>query len=453
MLDLLEEAIVAFVVVTILIVINGLYVAAEFAAVSARTTRLESEGDNEDSRVAWLVRLISCPKSLDAYVATAQVGITVSSLSLGLFGQTYIAPGSAVMVAAAGLSEDFVLPFSLGLTLLLLTGLQVILGELVPKSLGISSPERVALLTSGFMKLSLRLFAPLIWFFNGSSNLILRAFGADGDKHSERNAVRTAEDIRLMAQESRTGGVLDDVSFQLLDNALRLRGLTAAQVKIPRGQVLAFEEQTPLLDALRDLAESPHSRAPVYRKDLDHILGLVHIKDLFEVALSSSDAALANHLRPLPIVPETISARRLFWQLQNERFHMAAVIDEYGGTSGILTLEDLIERIVGSINDEFDLPETPSIILHEDRLQILGSLPLVDFNDTLGLALVAEESFTLAGLLIETHKGFPNEGEVVKVGGLSFTIEATDGRTIERASLPLTSELREAYYSFSEVGS
>ena len=332
-----------------------------------------------------------------------------------------------------GLNPEAAPGLSLALILFLLTSLQVILGELLPKSVGIGYPETLALATSAPMRISMQLFAPLIYLFNGSANLLLKLFGASHE--GEREKPRSADEIRMLAGESRTGGVLDEVEYRLLDNALRLRDLTAGQVLVPRMNVLAFEADTPLKEALRTLADSPHSRAPVYENDLDHPLGLVHIKELLETVRSGKVRTLKQIARPLPVVPETVVVRRLFRQLQQEHFHMAVVADEYGGVSGIVTLDDLIERIFGNVADEFDPPKSMPLRLKDGRLRIPGTTLLVDFNDWFESSLSAKETHTLAGFLTEIHSGVPKQGTQIEVGEFLFRVESTDARVVREVSI------------------
>lgn len=432
----------AFALITVFISLNALYVAAEFSAVASRCTRLQQMAEEGDKKAAWMFKTCSDAAALDRYVAAAQLGITVSSLSMGFYGQTFLAPVLEPLLAHTPLPPESAPGVALALILLLLTGLQVILGELVPKSLGIGYPEKVSRYTVAPMRLSIMVFSPLITVFNGSANFVLGLFGASHG--AERDKPKTADEIRMLAGESHSGGVLDDVEYELLDNALRLRDLTAQQVMLPRMKVMALPASTSLADALRELAESHHSRAPVYGDSLDQPLGLVHVKDLLSAVRSQSDSSLKEILRPLPVVPGTITVRHLFRRLQNDRFHMAIVADEYGGTSGIVTIEDLIERIFGDVADEFDpVAEKPYRVLGE-KLLIPGTRLLVDFNDDLELTVTAKDSNTVAGLVMEARAGLPEVGERVEVGQeVEFIIEEADARSVGLVGLQVSSDTLE----------
>lgn len=426
----------AFSLITLFIVLNALYVSAEFSAVASRATRLQQLAEEGDKRAAWMHKTCSDPELLDRYVAAAQLGITLSSLSLGFYGQTFLAPVLEPLLGRIGLAPESSPGVALALILLLLTALQVILGELVPKSLGIGYPETVARWTVAPMRVSISLFSPLIAVFNGSANAFLGLLGASHD--AERDKPKTADEIRMLAGESHSGGVLDDVEYELLDNALRLRDLTAQQVMLPRTKVLALPAALPLHDALDQLAESPHSRAPVYGENLDQPLGLVHVKDLLAAVRSESKAPLKEHMRPLPVVPGTITVRHLFRRLQDDRFHMAIVADEYGGTSGIVTIEDLIERIFGDVADEFDPEQSAPFQLLGEKLLIPGTMQLVDFNDHLEMALVAEDSNTIAGLVMERHAGLPAVGESVTLAeDVVVIVEEADARSVGLVGLQI----------------
>ena len=420
---------------------NALYVAAEFSAVASRSTRLRTLADEKKRGAAWVLSVSSDSQLLDRYVAAAQLGITISSLSLGFYGQTFLAPVLEPVLVQWGLEAEVSGGVSLAVILLFLTALQVILGELIPKSVGIGYPETLALATAGPMKLSMKLFSPLIALFNGSANLILHAFGTSHE--GEREQPRSADEIRMLAGESRSGGALDEVEYRLLDNALRLRDLKASQVMIPRMNIFGFEAKTPLLEALKELADSPHSRAPVYENDLDHPLGLVHIKDLLEAARAGDVSKLEEIVRPLPAVPETVAVRFLFRKLQREHFHMAVVADEYGGVSGIVTLQDLIERIFGGVADEFDPPHATTLRVDGGRVFIPGTLLLIDFNDWFESSLARRDTNTLAGLLTELNVGVPETGQKIKAGDFTFKVEAADARTIKEVSLAVNDELIE----------
>lgn len=437
----------AVLLITIFVSLNALYVCAEFAAVASRGTRLQQKAEQGDKNAAWMHATCSKASALDRYVAAAQLGITVSSLSLGFYGQTFLAPLLEPRLIQVGLPAESAPGVGLAVILLLLTGFQVILGELVPKSLGINYPETVACRTVPAMRLSIALFGPLISLFNGSANIALKFFGASHD--AERQQPKTADEIRLLAGESHSGGVLDDVEYQLLDKALRLRDLSAQQVLVPRTRVMALPYELPLKDALLELADSPHSRAPVYEGDLDHPRGLIHIKDLLAAVRSNPDGKLADHLRPLPVVPGTITVRHLFKRLQTDRFHMAIVADEYGGTSGIVTIEDLIERIFGDVADEFDLEASRPFDVLGEKLLIPGSMLLVDFNDHLQLSVASKDSTTIAGVTMEVSAGVPKVGERVQVDDdCCLTIEEADERSVTLVGLQVSKEtlerLREA---------
>lgn len=421
-----------------LVAMNALYVAAEFSAVASRNTRLKALADEKKPGAAWMYKVAGDGHLLDRYVAAAQLGITISSLALGYYGQNFLGPLLVPLAVSQGLAPEAAQSLALVVVLVFLTMFQVIFGELLPKSVGIGFPETLACLTSGPMRLSMNLYSPLIAFFNGSANLLLGIWGVSHE--GERNQARTADEIRMLAGESRTGGVLDEVEYRLLDNALRLRDLNAAQVMIPRGRILAFESSTPLSEAMVTLAESAHSRAPVYRGNLDTPIGLVHIKELMEACRSGQPTNLADIVRPLPAVPETVAVRHLFRKLQKEHFHMAVVVDEYGGVSGIVSLEDLIERIFGDVSDEFDPNEGSLLSRQDDRLRLSGRVLLVDFNDWFESSLAARDCNTLAGLLTELCATVPEPGREVEVGGFCFRVEETNGKVITELSLPLDAE-------------
>ncbi len=437
--------ILALAVVSLLIFVNAFYVAAEFATVSARRARLAQMAE-EGHRLANLVlAIVTSPERLDNYIAACQLGITLSSLVLGFYGQAALAPllvpwltrlGIASPVAAASVAATVVL--------LVLTTMQVLLGELVPKSIGVQYPERLALFTALPMQWSLRLFRPLIWLFNGSGRLVLRLLGLPPT--TEQVHVHSPEEILVLVEESTRGGLLDEEERRLLENALRLRKVHVGEIMIPRTQILAAPADQLCNELLELLAKSPHSRLPLYEKSIDNIVGIVHLKDLLCLYERNPTAPAREVMRKPLFLPETTPVEEALKKLQQERIHLAIVIDEYGGTAGMITVEDLIEEIFGEFRDEFDVAEPPVRELSHNRVLVQGEMAIADLSEALGINIPHDkypDVHTIGGLVLAVLRRVPKVGEEVTIGPYRFRVEEMEGRRVAALSLEVTPETLE----------
>ncbi|MFN2189847.1 MAG: hemolysin family protein, partial [Candidatus Promineifilaceae bacterium] len=398
-------------VLSLLIFINALFVAAEFATVSSRRTRLSQIASSGNRFARMLIPIVEDSQMLDKYVAACQLGITGSSLVLGSFGQNFIA--SRLVVPISDLI-DAVLPWlqDVGIStsstssalattiavtgvLLVLTLLQVIMGELFPKSIAIQYPERLALLTVVPVKWSLFLLRPFIWIFNGSGNLVLKLLGIDTG--AEKGRIHSPEEIEILVSESHEGGLLDDEERQMLRNTFRLRDLTARQVMAHRTRIIAAPVGSTVKEILNIALEAGHTRIPLYQETLDTIIGFVHIKDLFRLHVEGKEN-LAEILREVLRVPESIPVVDVWETLNRQRQYMAIVFDEFGGTAGLITFEDLIEEIFGELQDEFDDEGALVSIDDQGLVHLRGDLLVSDVNEYLSLQL-PDTADTLSGLV------------------------------------------------------
>lgn len=342
----------AALVIGFLIVLTGLYVAAEFAAVGARRSRLRRLAEDGNSLAARMLPVVEDARELDRYIAVSQIGITLSSLILGAYGQAALAPRIAPLVGrVSGLDAESAESTTAVLVLLVLTVLAMIVGELVPKSLALQYPTRTALATVLPMQWSLKLFSWAIDLLNGSGVLILRLLRVPATGHRH---VHSPQEIELLIAESRDGGLLEPEEQVRLHRALRLGLRTASQLMVPRARLSALELATPLDEVLRIVAASPFSRLPVYRGDMDHILGLLHTKDVVsEYVHGMRRRALASLMRPLARVRDDLPADGLLAFLREGRMHQALVVDTEGRLVGLVTLEDVVAELLGGVADEF----------------------------------------------------------------------------------------------------
>lgn len=434
-------------VVALMIFFNALYVAAEFATVSSRRTRISQMAGQGNRMAQLLLPIMENSKLLDNYVATCQVGITISSLVVGAYGQDRIAtllvnPILALLeqLSAWGLfengntaaAETAAQSIAITFVLILITTLQVIMGELFPKSVAIQYPEVVALAVVIPMRVSRWLLTPFIALFNGSGNLILRLMGRQVEKHSHAHS---PEEIELLVTESHEGGLLDDRERLMLRNAFRLRELTARQVMLHRTKLTAAPANSTVQDILHMAIDDGFTRIPVYRDSIDNIIGFVHIKDLFRLHVEGK-TDIKDIIREVMYVPETLLAAEVWEKLNARRKYLAIVFDEYGGTEGLITFEDLIEEVFGELQDEFDEEMALFSKDTEGRIYLRGDLLVSDVNEYLELEL-PDEADTLSGLVFSELGRAPEEGDEVAVGETVIRVETMEDLGVSEISLQL----------------
>jgi magnesium and cobalt exporter, CNNM family len=342
---------VAGTIIVLLILLTALYVAAEFAAVGARRSRLRRLAEDGHPLAARVLPVVEDPRELDRYIAVSQIGITLSSLILGAYGQATLAPRVAPLLQrVTGLDRESAESTAAIAVLLILTTLAMILGELVPKSIALQDPTKVVLATVLPMQWSQRLFSWSIDFLNGSGLLILRLLRVPSTGHRH---VHSPEEIELLIAESRDGGLLEPEEQVRLHRALRLGLRTAKQLMVPRERLAAIDVDMPFDHVLRAVATSPFSRLPVYRGTFDQVIGILHTKDVVTDFVKGGSGSITSLLRPIVRVPDTIPVDRLLTFLRERRSHQALVVDENGHVAGLITLEDVLGELLGGVADEF----------------------------------------------------------------------------------------------------
>lgn len=450
---MLANSLAILAVVSLCIFFNALYVAAEFSTVSSRRTRISQMAGQGNRMAQLLYPIVEDRKKLDNYVATCQVGITISSLVVGAYGQSVIAaalenPLSGLLARLAPALESIGLAagdlfaeaaaqtLAVILVLALITTLQVVLGELFPKSVAIQHPEKLA--SAWFIVLpmlaSRLLFTPLIWVFNGSGNLLLRAMGRD---FKEKGAhAHSPEEIELLVTESHESGLLDDEERRMLRNAFRLRDLSARQVMVHRTKMIAAPRQTAVDALMRIAIEAGYSRIPIFEETVDDVIGFVHIKDLFRLHVEGQ-TAVKSILREVIYVPETMPVVEVWRLLNARRKYLAVVFDEYGGTAGLITFEDLIEEVFGELQDEFDDEMAPYARDKEGRIYLRGDLLVADVNEYWDLNLPQETADTISGLVFSELARKPEVGDEVSFGDVTLRVEAMEDQAVSEISLCL----------------
>lgn len=433
-------------VIALLILINGVYVAAEFATVSSRRPRLAQMADEGNALARYVLSITESPHGLDTYIAACQLGITISSLLLGFYGQAQILaifePQIARLDPAA---EIAVRSFGAIGVLFVLTVLQVILGELMPKNIGVQFPERLAIATAPIMRWSVAILQPLIWFFNGSGRIILNLLGRT--PAADHSHLHSPEEILLLVEESSAGGMLDAEERRLLVNTLQLRNLTARKVMIPRTHMLTASIDEPCENLLNLLARSPYSRLPLYEENIDAIVGVVHLRELLQVYYAQRFPAHATApetprdiMHPAMHVPDSAPIEEVMDTMQRGHYNIAIVVDEYGGTAGMITFEDLMEEIIGEFQDEFDIENPPVELRPNNRLRVRGDVHLEDLNELLDTQLTEEDVDTIGGLVLATIGRIPRVGDIAQVGDLPIRVDRVGNNSVLAVSFPVNAD-------------
>jgi CBS domain containing-hemolysin-like protein len=423
-------------VVSLLISMNALYVAGEFSSVSARKMRIQRMAEEGNRLARMLLPVLEDSHKLDNYIAASQVGITLSSIVLGIFGEQQIAPHLEPLLTWLPLGQAAAAGLATTAVLLLLTTLQVILGELVPKSVAVQYPERLALLTVVPMKWSADyLLKPLIALLNGSGALLLKLMGVSNGR--EHTHVHSPEEIVILVRESHRGGLLDADERQFLQNVFRSGEMQAGEIAVPRTRIVAAPADDTVAEVLALAADSAYTRIPLYEGDIDHIVGFVHLRDLFHLYRRDPEAKARTIMRSLPFVPETLAVGRVWERLDEADSYLAIVFDEYGGTGGLITREDLVEELFGELQDEFDRERALITPAGEGRIVVRGDMLLSTLNDMLELALPHRETHTIGGLVMEMLGRVPEVGDRVEIGDVKLRVEAVAHNSVTAVCIAL----------------
>ncbi len=459
---------ILFIILMIIIFVglNGFFVAAEFSAVAVRRTKITQMAAEDNRAAQQLLPILESTAKKDKFLAATQIGITISSLILGIYGQNAIVPrllepiSGLVAQVNSFFANTVNLPnvqfnpatmseaASFAVVITILTIIQVVLGELLPKSVAIQFPERVATALVFPMKISQAILSLLIGIFNGSGLLLLRLIPGANSKKSQAHS---PEEIEILVTESHEGGMLDDQARQLLRNAFRLRDLTARQVMVHRTKMITASEDSSTLTLLELAIEAGFTRIPLHSKDSeDEIVGFIHVKDLFRLKVKNSDL-LDDIIRKAVYVPETMPVLEIWEKLNNEGEYMVIVFDEFGSTTGMITFEDLIEEIFGELQDEFD--DEMALIARdkEGRIHLRGDLLVSDVNEYLELNLPEETADTLGGLIISELGHPPKEGEEITISNIVIQVEQMEDFSVQEVSLILAKDNNVSPYSEWEV--
>jgi len=442
------ETIINLSIFTILLALTGFFVATEFAIVKVRSSRLDqlvAEGNKKAIAAKHVVH------HLDEYLSACQLGITVTALGIGMVGEKTFEFMLHPLFEMVGISDKYMTIFTIGTAFAIATFLHVVVGELAPKTAAIQKAEAITLLFAKPIMFFYKIMYPFIWFLNGSARVLIGLFGMK--PASEHELSHTEEELRLLMSESFKSGEINKSELKYVNNVFEFDERIAREIMVPRTEIVGIEQNESFTHIIHTIAEEKYTRYPVYDGDRDNILGFINAKELFTHGLleqlTDDTLVLEDFINPVIRVIETIPIQELLVRMQKERIHMAILMDEYGGTSGLVTVEDILEEIVGEIRDEFDGDEIADIRKITDHHYILNAKMLVeDVENLLNITLDAEEVETLGGWFLTVNNGI-KASRNIELDTYLFSVYEQQGHQIHyievrplRKSAPVITEVQ-----------
>ncbi|UNK20934.1 hemolysin family protein [Paenibacillus sp. N3/727] len=410
-----------------LVLLNGFFVSAELAFVKVRGSRIDAlvEEGKKNARIAQRIL-----RNLDAYLSACQLGITISSLLLGWIGERAIASMIAPWFQALGLGDTVLHVVSIVIAFAFIAVMHIVLGELAPKTVAVRKAETIIMLSARPMDIFYKISYPVIWLVNNLSSGLLRLFRMT--PVVERGTAHTEEELRDLMKESSEIGLINDTELTLVDNIFEFADTTAREIMIPRTDMICLYSNLSMQENLEIAHEGMRTRYPICDEDKDHIIGFIHIKDLMRGYVRDQ----ISLIRPIIAVPESMKISELLKRMQRSKTQIAILIDEYGGTSGLVTLEDIMEEIVGEIQDEFDEERQGIEIVSEDEYSIDGLMLINEINGHFGLDVDTEDYDTIGGWLSSRLEVIlPHKGQTYSYGEYLFVVEETENKRISRITL------------------
>ena len=430
-----------FLLILLLIALNAFFVSVEFAAVASRRARIELLAEEGNAAAHIVKSWIENPAARDRLIASSQLGITVISLALGAVGentfQALLTPFFDRIALPTSLQHltSLLAALPLVVSLIIITSITVVFGEQVPKVATLHQPERVAMLAAQPMNVFSAIFKWFIDALDWATRVVLRIFGLQ--LVGGHSLIYTVDELKQMISESEEGGVLEPPEREMLESVFDFGELLVRQVLIPRTEIIAIEAETKLEEIIATVTQYSYTKLPVYENDLDQIIGILHVKDVLRV-MNQPDCQVTTAremARETLYIPETLPVNELLHQFRHNRQHIAIVLDEFGGTAGLVTLEDLLEEIVGEVSDQFD-ESNPEIQNQSDGSVLIDGLTLIEaVNQQLELNLADPHYDTIAGYFLGKLGHIPKIGDVVESGGVQLKVESMDGLRISQLSL------------------
>lgn len=430
--------IIKLLMVAILIALTGFFVAVEFAIIKVRSSRID-QLVTEKRRGALAAKKVT--SNLDEYLSACQLGITITALGLGWLGEPTIKHLLEPLFLKLQFSPAIASTVSFIIAFAVITFLHVVIGELAPKTLAIQRAEQVSLLLSKPIIYFYRVMYPFIWALNGSARLVTGLFGLH--PASEHEVAHSEEELRLILSESYESGEINQREFKYVNNIFEFDNRVAKEIMVPRTEVVGLYEDEPFETHIKIIAQEKYTRYPVFGEDKDEIIGMVNVKDLFIGYMDGNrdeECSITPYTRPVIEVLENIPIHDLLLQMQRKRIPLAVLYDEYGGTAGIVTLEDILEEIVGEIRDEYDEDEHPPIEHISEGCKIVdGKVLISEINDLFGIHLIADDVDTIGGWIM-VQKQIVAEGDIIEKSGFSFKVLEKDMHQIKRVEVKKVEE-------------
>jgi CBS domain containing-hemolysin-like protein len=421
--------------VFLLVFLNGFFVATEFAMVKVRKSRIETLSLKGNRSAKYTLTVI---KDLNSYLSACQLGITLASLGLGWIGEPAVSRMLMPIFNLFDLSANAVHSISFIIAFSIITGFHIVFGELVPKSLAIISSEKIALYTALPLIMFYKVTYPVMWAFNHSTDLILKIFGIS--QIDEHESVHTDEEIKLLVEESYNHGLVDKTELTLVDNIFDFSDKTVKEIMVPRTDITSIFIEDSFDDIISYTLEEQLTRYPVCEDNKDNVIGFIHIKDLYKQKIEGNDQSIKNIIREIKLVPESMSISELLKIFKKEKVQMALIIDEYGGTSRLVTIEDILEEIVGEIQDEFD-EEEEAIIKTEDNSYIVdGKVLIEDITELLYIDIEDENIDTIGGWVYTQLESHPKVNDKFTYKDYEFIILKCDRKRINKVLIKNLSE-------------
>ncbi|MFS8351748.1 hemolysin family protein [Bacillus nitratireducens] len=425
-------------IVIVLIALTAFFVAAEFAIVKVRSSRIDyliAEGNNRAISVKTVIT------NLDEYLSACQLGITVTALGIGWSGKPALKHMFDVLFANWNVPTQLADILAIVLVFLFITFFHVVVGELAPKTFAIQKAEQVSFFVAKPLILFYRIAFPFIWILNGSARLITKFFGLKPPK--KHDEVHSEEELRLLVSESYKNGEINQSEYKYVNKIFEFDDRIAKEIMVPRTEMNILNKEMPAEEALQKMSHEKYTRYPVVDGDKDHVIGFVNFKDIFTDFVKHrvvSEKTVEQYIRPIILVIESIPIHDLFLKMQRERTHIAILIDEYGGTSGLVTVEDILEEIVGDIQDEFDTDEQPEIQQVSETKTILeGKVLVSEVNALLGLTIDDDDVDTIGGWILTKNIEIA-EGDTIEIENYKFCVKELDGHYIKRLEVTKSSE-------------
>lgn len=424
---MITTVVVPIVVIIVLVIVNGVFVAAEFALVGARRSRLQTLADGGNRAARWLVGVFDRPNGKDGYIAIAQLGITLASVGLGMYGEPAVAGWLYEPFEDWGLSHAAAHTVGFIVALSGITYMHVVFGEMIPKALALQSPEKVSLRVNVYMRVFGLVFRPMVAVLNAIAPALMRLLRIPEPDH--RLALYTSAELAIVTDETADSGQLGVMQRNLIRNVFDLDERTVEELMTSRSRVEALDIDTTPETIMARIAESERSRYPVFDGSLDRVVGVLHVKDFIRAQQRNGSLALRDLLRPIPVLTASTDVDQALQRFRRERTHAALVVDEHGGTLGIITMDDVIAEVMDDADDSADTAP----VRHDDgSLSLDGEVTLAELHDDHGITITNPQATTIAGVVLAATATLPEVGATVTENGHELTVEAMRGRKITR---------------------